>query len=280
MSNTTESELFSEFRWCYDDVAILEAFNDNNSKNLWHESSSTNTVDHQSAKLYTLPTPAAPPLTTATTTTNDTNNHHNHSANVITNPHLYEDHNLQQKLQSLVETGSKVWTYAIFWQLTDAHNVEQQFVLGWGDGCFNQKQADLNPRPISVSEADQQLRRRILRELQALITHTGDDDTPGLDTIDTEVTDTEWFFLVSMMCSFSIGVGTPGQSYATTRHVWLTGEEKLHGFNCRRAELAYRFGIRTMLCVPTQNGVVELGSTDIIDEDHAFLNFVQDFLSA
>lgn len=181
---------------------------------------------------------------------------------------------LPQRLQCLVESTSETWTYAIFWQLTNSSNGQQ--VLGWGDGYFNPKEAEQGdrPRPVPVSEADQQLRRRILRELHALIEQNGDGSTAGLDALEADVTDLEWFYLVSMMYSFAIGVGTLGQAYLSSQYVWLTGAEQLQGRDCTRVELAQRFGIRTMLCVPTSTGVLELGSAGVIGEDMVFLNTI------
>eukprot|EP00249_Psilotum_nudum_P022611 c28582_g1_i1 orf=1011-3458(-) len=182
---------------------------------------------------------------------------------------------LQMRLQSIVENGLLRWTYAIFWQLT--YSIDGERVLGWGDGYFNPKdgEQDLSRQATAVSEADQQLRRRILKELQALINQSADDSSAsaGLDALDADVTDTEWFFLVSMMYYFQIGVGAPGRAFATSRHIWLEGLDQSRSLCCQRSVLAQRFGIKTIVCVPTDsNGVVELGSTDLIPED---LNFVQ-----
>eukprot|EP00250_Pteridium_aquilinum_P004639 c14852_g1_i2 orf=834-3179(+) len=191
-------------------------------------------------------------------------------------PATQED-TLQQKLQSLVETSSTpTWAYVIFWQLTNTSNDEH--VLGWGDGYFNPKEGEQKSptKPVAVSEADQQLRRRILRELQALITHNGEDPvaSTGLDALDADVTDTEWFFLVSMMYSFPIGTASPGRAFANSQYIWLKGSDQLQGQNCARAELAQRFGIRTIVCVPTSRGVVELGSTEAIEDDPTFTSFI------
>lgn len=191
-------------------------------------------------------------------------------------PATQED-TLQQRLQSLVESSStSTWTYVIFWQLTNTSNDDQ--VLGWGDGYFNPKEGERKSptKPVAVSEADQQLRRRILRELQALITQNGEDPavSSGLDALDADVTDTEWFFLVSMMYSFPIGYASPGRAFANMQYIWLKGSDQLQGQDCARAELAQRFGIRTIVCVPTSRGVVELGSTEFIENDPTFTSFI------
>lgn len=234
----TDSDLLAGCSWWGDDNAILEAFISSSSygDTLWPEAEQS----------------AAAAL-----------------------PENHED-KLQHRLQFLVESSSESWTYAIFWQRTNYSN--GQPVLGWGDGYFNPKEGEQNQASrAAVSQVDQQLRRRILRELQALIGQDGDDSTAsaGFDALDADVTDTEWFFLVSMMYSFEIGRGTPGQAYASSQHVWLQGADQFQGRDCARAELAQRFGIQTMLCVPTSTGVVELGSTKIIGEDLCYLNTIK-----
>ncbi|KAI5059635.1 hypothetical protein GOP47_0025954 [Adiantum capillus-veneris] len=146
---------------------------------------------------------------------------------------------LQQKLQWVVEHFAEKWTYAIFWQLTQS-NHGQQAVLGWGDGYFHPKESE-HAAVQPVSEADLQLRQRIILELRNLIRQSG----------------------------------TPGLSLSTSRYVWLTLDGQSPNQGCSRAELARRFHIRTMLCVPTSHGVVELGSTEFIHEDVAFVQLVR-----
>lgn len=193
------------------------------------------------------------------------------------------EESLNQRLQYVVENCPQNWIYAIFWQLTYASNGEQ--VLGWGDGYFNPRDGEQLEGGLmkqrAVSEADQQLRRRILRELQSLVDQSGGNDSTaaGLDALDAEVTDTEWFYLVSMMYSFPLGTGTPGLAFASSRYLWLKGADQTQTRHCPRAELAQRFGIRTIVCVPTLGGVVELGSTQLINEDAGFVHIVKDFFS-
>jgi hypothetical protein len=80
--------------------------------------------------------------------------------------------------------------------------------LVWGDGYFKGREEDLLENEQSqrgCREEDQQLRRKILGELQALVGSSEDDAaaSSGLDY----VTDTEWFYLVSMSYSFAWGHG-------------------------------------------------------------------------
>lgn len=77
-------------------------------------------------------------------------------------------------------------------------------ILGWGDGYYKgPKENEINEMKNvdqGVQEEDQLLRKKVLRELQALVSCSEDD---GNDY----VTNTEWFYLVSMSHSFAQGVG-------------------------------------------------------------------------
>ncbi len=77
-------------------------------------------------------------------------------------------------------------------------------LLGWGDGYYKgPKESEINEMKLADRgdrEEDQQLRRKVLQELQALVCCSEDD-------VSDNVTDTEWFYLVSMSYSFPQGVG-------------------------------------------------------------------------
>ncbi|KAG0589782.1 hypothetical protein M758_1G045200 [Ceratodon purpureus] len=133
-------------------------------------------------------------------------------------------------------------------------------MLGWGDGYYKGPRDSDLIEPKHTQTAEHQLqRKKVLRELQALVSCPDDDGTE-------DVSDTEWFYLVSMAHSFAQGVGTPGLALKSRQHVWLEEADKASNQVCTRANLAKMAGIQTILCVPTMNGVVELGSTDLIRE--------------
>nr|GMD88640.1 transcription factor MYC2-like [Ipomoea batatas] len=73
-----------------------------------------------------------------------------------------------------------------------------------------------HPPPSPASIAEQEHRKKVLRELNSLISGPASTD----DAVDEEVTDTEWFFLVSMTQSFMTGSGLPGQAFYTSNPVW------------------------------------------------------------
>ncbi|CAN6305767.1 unnamed protein product [Urochloa humidicola] len=167
---------------------------------------------------------------------------------------------LQQRLQAMIEGSRETWTYAIFWQSSvDAGTGAS--LLGWGDGYYKgcdddkRKQRPLTP----AAQAEQEHRKRVLRELNSLI--SGAAAAPD-EAVEEEVTDTEWFFLVSMTQSFVNGLGLPGQALFAGQPTWIASG--LSAAPCDRARQAYNFGLRTMVCVPVGTGVLELGSTDVV----------------
>ncbi|KAL5224809.1 hypothetical protein ABZP36_011448 [Zizania latifolia] len=167
---------------------------------------------------------------------------------------------LQQRLQAIIEGSTETWTYAIFWQ-SSVDAATGASLLGWGDGyykgCDEDKRKQRSVTPTSAAE--QEHRKRVLRELNSLIAVAG--AAPD-EAVEEEVTDTEWFFLVSMTQSFPNGLGLPGQALFAGQHTWIaTG---LSTAPCERARQAYTFGLRTMVCLPLASGVLELGSTDVI----------------
>ncbi|MFS8027406.1 putative transcription factor bHLH family [Helianthus anomalus] len=48
--------------------------------------------------------------------------------------------------------------------------------------------------------------------------------------------------------------------------IWLSGVDQLRSFNCQRTNEAQTHGLKTMVCIPTSNGVVEMGSSYVIEE--------------
>ncbi|KAL5973872.1 hypothetical protein ACLOJK_030530 [Asimina triloba] len=175
---------------------------------------------------------------------------------------------LQQRLQALLDGARGRWTYAVFWQ--SSVDVSGASLLGWGDGYYKgeDERRRRSKRP-SASAADQEHRRRVLRELNSLISGSVD------DAADDEVTDTEWFYLVSMTQMFVNGSGMPGRAFFSGAPSWLVGPAQLAGSACERVRQAHSFGFQTIICIPTPSGVVEMGSTEIIFQNSDLLNRVR-----
>lgn len=180
---------------------------------------------------------------------------------------------LQQRLQALIEGARESWTYAIFWQSSDME-YSSSAMLGWGDGYYKgEEKKGKNKNSTSATFlAEQEHRKKILRELNSLISgQQGSTD----DAVDEEVTDTEWFFLISMTQAFVSGSGLPGQALYSSSPVWVAGAERLASSHCERARQAQGFGLQTLVCIPSSNGVLELGSTELIFQSSDLMNKVR-----
>ncbi|PWA45362.1 transcription factor MYC2 [Artemisia annua] len=182
------------------------------------------------------------------------------SASTSTVHQEFNQDTLQQRLQGLIDTARESWTYAIFWQ-SSVLEYSGPPILGWGDGYY--KGEPNKPKTVmsATSLAEQQYRKKVLRELNSMISGT---QAPENDAVDEEVTDTEWFFLISMTQSFVNGVGLPGQAMVTNQPVWVAGRERLMTSHCERARQGQGFGLQTIVCIPSADGVIELGSTELM----------------
>ncbi|KAL2233782.1 transcription factor bHLH13-like [Sesamum indicum] len=188
------------------------------------------------------------------------------------------DENLQNKLSDLVEhpNASKFcWNYAIFWQLSRSKSGD--LVLGWGDGCCREPREDEESEVTRIlkmrleDESQQRMRKRVLQKLHTLFGGSDEDSYAfGLD----RVTDTEMFFLASMYFSFPRGEGGPGRCFGSSKHVWLSDALKPSVDYCVRSFLAKCAGMQTIVLIPTDVGVVELGSVRCIPESLELLKVI------
>nr|AGQ80897.1 MYC1 [Lithospermum erythrorhizon] len=195
----------------------------------------------------------------------------------------FNQESLQQRLQTLIEGAPESWTYAIFWQssvvdYSGSGSGPGSTILGWADGYYKGGDEHKGKRRTSSEYspafmAEQEHRKKVLHELNSLISgqQAGSDD----GGVDEEVTDTEWFFLISMTQSFENGSGLPGQALSGSDPIWIAGGEKLVDSNCDRARQARTLGLQTMVFIPSANGVVELGSTALIYQSEDLMNKVK-----
>ncbi|KAF8412805.1 hypothetical protein HHK36_000775 [Tetracentron sinense] len=209
-----------------------------------------------------------PPPSSASTTTAVTDA--GKSLNQSQPPAFFNQETLQQRLQTLIEGARESWTYAIFWQ--SSVDITGATLLGWGDGYYKGEEDKMKRKMTPTSVAEQEHRKKVLRELNSLISGV---PASSDDTVDEEVTDTEWFFLVSMTQSFINGSGLPGQAFFASAPAWLAGAEKLLSSSCERARQAQLFGLQTIVCIPSANGVVELGSSELIFQSSDLMNKVR-----
>ncbi|KAA8525881.1 hypothetical protein F0562_008019 [Nyssa sinensis] len=233
--------------WTDDNASMMEAFTTSDLSSFWPPSSaaSTSATVPDPSKALNQSQPSIAPFNQET---------------------------LQQRLQTLIEGARESWTYAIFWQ-SSVVDFSGTLMLGWGDGYYKgEEDKGKHKTTSSSSAAEQEHRRKVLRELNSLISgHSGSPD----DAVDEEVTDTEWFFLVSMTQSFVNGSGLPGQAFFNSSPIWVVGAERLASSPCERARQGQVFGLQTMVCIPCANGVVELGSTELILHTSDLMNKVR-----
>nr|AJC01627.1 MYC2-like protein 2a [Hevea brasiliensis] len=235
--------------WTDDNASVMEAFMNSDLASLW-----------------------PPPQSAASTSTPAPPNADPNRSFINQSQPLFNQETLQQRLQVLIEGARESWTYAIFWQSSDDYSGAS--VLGWGDGYYKgeEDKGKGKSKTPSSSVADQEHRKKVLRELNSLISGpTAVTD----DAVDEEVTDTEWFFLISMTQSFVNGSGLPGQAYFNGNPVWVAGPDRLSTSPCERARQGQVFGLQTLVCIPSANGVVELGSTEVIYQSSDLMNKVR-----
>lgn len=193
------------------------------------------------------------------------------------------DENLQTKLSDLVDrpnASNFSWNYAIFWQISQSKSGD--WVLGWGDGsCREPREGEESEvtRILNIrleDETQQRMRKRVLQKLHTLFGGSDEDSYAfGLD----RVTDTEMFFLASMYFSFTRGEGGPGKSFGSGKHLWLSDALKSPSDYCVRSFLAKSAGIQTIVLIPTDVGVVELGSVRSLPESLEMLQTIRSSFS-
>ncbi|XP_051186895.1 basic helix-loop-helix protein A [Lolium perenne] len=197
---------------------------------------------------------------------------------------------VQESLQAVAQ-GLR-WTYVLLWQLCP-----DQGALVWAEGHYNgaiktrktvQPAISLAPAP---AEAADHHRSRQLRELfdslarEAAAGGTSFRDVHGAGAHEAaarrpsaalapeDLTETEWFYLMCASYSFPPGVGLPGKAFATGGHVWLSRANEVDSKVFSRAILAKSAGIQTVLCIPIVDGVLEMGTTEKVEEDIGLIQY-------
>ncbi|CAA7014638.1 unnamed protein product [Microthlaspi erraticum] len=168
------------------------------------------------------------------------------------NVNLSLDTTIQKRLHAVLNGTNEAWTYAIFWK-PSYYDFSGESVLKWGEGVYKGGE-EAKARRNRKATAEKEHRSKIIPG-EAL---------PVVDDDDVEMKDTEWFYLVSMTCSFSSGSGLPGKAFDTNNPVWVFGSDQIIESGCDRAKQGRDLGMQTIVCIPFDNGVLELGSTDQI----------------
>lgn len=192
------------------------------------------------------------------------------------------DPDLQHKITELVD-GPNGWNYAIFWQVSRSKSGD--LFLCWGDGHCREpedgEESGINGMVLNVrieeEEIQQNMRKRVLQKLHTCF--GGCDEENSAIKLD-RVTDMEMFLLASMYFSFPQGEAAHGKVFGSGRHVWLSNALTCPPDYCVRSFLARSAGIQTFVLVPTDNGVVELGSVRCIQENLEVLRSIRSMFSS
>lgn len=178
---------------------------------------------------------------------------------------------LNLKLKHLIESHP-CWCYAIFWTTIPSSDL----LLSWGDGHFQSSSAD-----VGIIEDDEQLvqgKRSTTREFHAHFNHKF---VPhDMDTSDIHVNDPEWFYYLTSLARNIPAGGVAAKAFTSGNHVWLAGSQELGSCECERAQEAKMHGIDTMICVPTADGVVEMGSTISINENLVLVEKIKSLIGS
>ncbi|CAH9102079.1 unnamed protein product [Cuscuta europaea] len=170
------------------------------------------------------------------------------------------------------------WTYAIFWSISSS----QTGVLEWGDGYYN---GDIKTRKtVQATEISTDLlglqRTDQLRELYESLLAGEAKPQPKMHSValsPEDLTDTEWYFLVCMSFSFifNIGQGLPGRALEKKQSIWLCNADQADSRIFTRSLLAKSASIQTVVCFPHLGGVIELGTTDFVQEDLGLIHRIR-----
>ncbi|KAM0938849.1 putative transcription factor bHLH family [Dioscorea sansibarensis] len=174
--------------------------------------------------------------------------------------------NFRKQLAAVVKTLQ--WCYGIFW----AHSSCQKGLLVWSDGYYN---GDIKTRkttqPMEL-QADQLgiQRSEQLRELYESLS-AGESSPPAkrpsASLSPEDLTDTEWYYLVCMSFTFTSDDGIPGKVLDNSQPIWLNNAQFADSKTFSRSLLAKSASIQTVVCFPFMDGILELGSTEMVPKD-------------
>ncbi|XP_020592379.1 anthocyanin regulatory R-S protein-like [Phalaenopsis equestris] len=147
--------------------------------------------------------------------------------------------------------------------------------LEWNDGYYN---GDIKTRKTTqqtecrVDEMGLQ-RTEQLRELyESLCNGDCNQQTrPSASLSPEDLTDKEWYYLVCMSFTFNFGQDLPGKAYELNESIWLNNAHFAENSCFCRSLLAKSASIQTVVCLPFMDGVLELGTTELVMEEPGFL---------
>lgn len=184
------------------------------------------------------------------------------------------DLGVQQGLCKLVEASN--WNYAIFWQVVSSKSGGSALI--WGDGhCRNPKDGGSVDK-ISREDGNfegvekEAVKKRVLEKLHACFGGSDGDNFPKkLDG----VSDLEMFYLTSMYYTFQLDSPCgPVESYKSGKVIWALDVSSCSHHYQSRSFLARVVGLQTVLFVPVNSGVVELGTIKATPEEQSIVDMV------
>ncbi|KDP28629.1 hypothetical protein JCGZ_14400 [Jatropha curcas] len=183
-----------------------------------------------------------------------------------------------QKLRKQLEVAvrSIQWSYAIFWSLSTT----KQGVLEWAGGYYNGdiktmktvQEMELKCEKIGLQRSEQ------LRELyESLLEGETEQqaERPSVTLSPEDLCDAEWYYLVCMSFQFNTGEGLPGRALANKEIIWLCNAQYADNKVFSRSLLAKSASIQTVVCFSHHEGVIELGVTELVEEDPNLIQHVK-----
>jgi transcription factor MYC2 len=169
---------------------------------------------------------------------------------------------LQEKLEFLLLSRPEWWVYAILWR--SKQNSEEQ-LLSFGNGHFRGKDEEDRQKQQKPYDCFASLFADDIVTSSNIMNGTGRDD----DELE--------FYVASL--TFSFGTSDAGKSpvraYLSQMPIWLAGAQALTGqCGCERSREAQMHGIETIVWIPVSEGVLELGSCDLIQQNRALIQQV------
>ncbi|KAK4486460.1 hypothetical protein RD792_009140 [Penstemon davidsonii] len=191
-----------------------------------------------------------------------------------------ENQNQKEVLENLREqlalaVRSIEWSYAIFWSISST----KPGILEWGEGYYNGdiktrktvQSVEVNADHLGLQRSDQ---LKELYESLSLGETIPQAKRPTAALSPEDLTDAEWYFLVCMSFVFDIGQGLPGRTFAKNQMIWLCNAHRADTKVFSRAILA-KASEMTIVCFPYLGGVVELGATELVQEDPNLIHHIK-----
>ncbi|KAJ1429597.1 hypothetical protein SESBI_08383 [Sesbania bispinosa] len=192
-------------------------------------------------------------------------------------------HDKNLSTQLAVAVRSIQWSYGIFWALSTT----QQRVLEWRDGYYN---GDIKTRKTvqtMETKADKigLQRSEQLKELyKFLLVGEADPQTkrPSAALSPEDLSDSEWYYLVCMSFVFY-----PNQSSLKTysRTIIPSSKIQIKPKSLQYVKTANLTNLaeqaeetrkeKTVVCFPYLGGVIEIGTTELVSEDHNLIQHVK-----